>query len=164
MALQVARAKGATKIIMIGRGDRLRVAKELGADHVVDITKEDPAEAVHALTGGLGANIGMECSGAPEALTPLTYAVSRGAKIAVIGLNGKKQVGIVTDRVALDEVDLIGVRGSPSEYPHFIALMAAGKVSGEGIVTHRYRLAEINEAMQAFRGRRGNAIRVAIQI
>jgi len=164
LALQIARAMGATKTIMIGRGDRLRVALELGADHVVDITREDPAEAVRGLTGGLGATVGMECSGAPEALAPLTHAVSRGARIAVIGLNGKKQVPLVTDRVALDEVDLIGVRGSPNEYPKFISLMAAGKVSARKLVTHRFPLAEINEAMQAFRERRGGAIRVAIQI
>ncbi|HEX2987786.1 MAG TPA: alcohol dehydrogenase catalytic domain-containing protein [Chloroflexota bacterium] len=164
LALQIARAKGATSIIMIGRGHRLEVAKELGADHVVDITREDPAKAVQALTGGLGADVGMECSGNPDALEPLTYAVRRGARVAVIGLNGKKQVPIITDRVALDEVDLIGVRGSPGEYPRFISLMAAGMVSARGLVTHTFPLAEINEAMQAFRERRGNAIRVAIQI
>lgn len=164
LALQIARSMGASRVIMIGRGHRLQVAKEIGADHVVDITKEDPAKAVQALTGGLGADVGMECSGAAEALVPLTYAVSRGARIAVIGLNGKKPVPVVTDRIALDEVDLMGVRGSPNEYPNFIALMGTGKVSAKALVTHTFPLADINEAMQAFRERRDNAIRVAIQI
>jgi L-iditol 2-dehydrogenase len=162
LAVQVSKAMGAARCIMIGRGDRLRVAREVGADDVVDITKEDPAKAVQALTGGLGADVGMECSGANEALVPMTYAVRRGARVAVIGLNGKKEVPVITDRVALDEVDLIGVRGSPNEYGNFIALLATGKVTAKNIVTHQFPLPEINEAMQAFRERRGGAIRVAI--
>lgn len=164
LAVQVVRAMGATNIIMIGRGDRLRVASELGADHTVDITREDQVAAVQALTGGLGVDVGMECSGSPEALSPLTYAVRRGGRIAVIGLNGKKAVPVITDRISLDEVDLIGVRSGSGEYPGFIALMADGKISAKGLVTHTFPLEEINDAMEAFRNRRDGAIRVAIQI
>jgi L-iditol 2-dehydrogenase len=164
LALQVARAKGATKIIMIGRGDRLRVASELGADHVVDFTRQDPAQAVQALTGGLGADVGMECAGSPESLSPLTYAVRRGGRVAVIGLNGKKQVPIITDRISLDEVDLIGVRSGSGEYPTFISLMATGKVSAKGLITHTFPLEKINLAMETFRERRGGAIRVVMEI
>ena len=164
LALQVARAKGATKIIMIGRGDRLRVALELGADHVVDFTRQDPAQAVQALTGGLGADVGMECAGSPESLSPLTYAVRRGGRVAVIGLNGKKQVPIITDRISLDEVDLIGVRSGSGEYPTFISLMATGKVSAKGLITHTFPLEKINLAMETFRERRGGAIRVVMEI
>ena len=82
----------------------------------------------------------------------------------MIGLNGKKQVPVITDRIALDEVDLIGVRSGAGEYPSFISLMAAGKVTAKGLITHTFPLEQINQAMEAFRERRGGAIRVAIVI
>src|SRR3990172_1558113 len=67
ITVQLAKAVGATRVIIVGRGPRLELAKELGADDVVDISKTDTTEGIRALTNGVGADCAFECAGAPEA-------------------------------------------------------------------------------------------------
>ena len=69
MGVAVGKALGAEPIILTGtRDSRLNLGIKLGADHVVNIRKENPVEAVKRITGGRGANYVLECSGAANAL------------------------------------------------------------------------------------------------
>src|SRR6267378_1642050 len=69
LAVAVAKALGASPVILTGtRNKRLQKGKELGADHVVNVTKSDPVEAVRRLVGGKGVDYVIECSGAPNAI------------------------------------------------------------------------------------------------
>src|SRR5215208_1078196 len=64
---ECARAMGAGRVIVIGRGDRLARAAELGHE-TVDFTAGDPVAAVREMTDGFGAEVALECSGAAEAV------------------------------------------------------------------------------------------------
>ena len=82
-----AKLAGASPVIALGRRDeRIELAKRFGADAGVNITKEDPAEAVRALCGGQGADYFAEATGADamfvaglKALRPNGQAVTYGA-------------------------------------------------------------------------------------
>jgi D-arabinose 1-dehydrogenase-like Zn-dependent alcohol dehydrogenase len=66
-ATQLASAMGA-KVIALDIGSaRLARAQEFGAEHRIDPGSDDPVDAIKALTGGVGADLTLECSGAPEA-------------------------------------------------------------------------------------------------
>jgi len=79
MGVGVAKALGASPVILTGtRERRLEMGKRLGADHVVDVTKEDAVAAVARLTGGKGVHYVLECSGAPNALNEAARMVNRG--------------------------------------------------------------------------------------
>ena len=164
ITVQLAKAVGATRVIVVGRGPRLELAKELGADEVVDITTTDTVEGVRSLTNGRGADCSFECAGAPEAVVASVNCVKRGGRVALVGLTGNKEVSFNTDRIALDEVDVFGVRSSPNAYPELISLIAAGKVNVKKLVSRVYPLEQINEAYDAFRKRAGGAIRMVIKI
>ena len=58
--IQVAKESGATVIAEVRREVRLRQAKEIGADHVVNSSTQDVGEATKSLTGGSGADIVIE--------------------------------------------------------------------------------------------------------
>jgi len=164
ITVQLAKAVGATRVIVAGRGPRLELAKELGADDVVDITGTEATEGIRALTGGRGADCAFECAGAPESVVTSINCVKRGGRVALVGLTGNKEVSFNTDRIALDEMDVFGVRSSPNAYPELINLIAAGKVKVRRLISRLYPLEEINEAFEAFRQREGGAIRMVIQI
>src|ERR1700755_642265 len=69
MGVAVAKSLGAQPVILTGtRDNRLKIGRELGADHVINVTKENAVEAVRRLTGGLGADYVLECSGAAGAV------------------------------------------------------------------------------------------------
>ncbi|HEU0292570.1 MAG TPA: alcohol dehydrogenase catalytic domain-containing protein [Anaerolineales bacterium] len=164
ITVQLAKAVGATRVIIIGRGPRLELAKELGADDVVDISKTDAAEGIRSLTDGRGVDCAFECAGAPQAVVASINGVKRGGRVALVGLTGNKEVSFNTDRIALDEVDVFGVRSSPNAYPELINLIAAGKVNVRKLISRLYPLEQINDAFDAFRKREGGAIRMVIQI
>ena len=164
ITVQLAKAVGATRVIVAGRGPRLELAKELGADDVVDISSTDTVEGIRALTDGRGADCSFECAGAPESVVASINCVKRGGRVALVGLTGNKEVTFNTDRIALDEVDVFGVRSSPNAYPELINLIATGKVNVKKLVSRVYPLEQINEAFSAFRKREGGAIRMVIKI
>lgn len=164
ITLQLAKAVGATGVIVVGRGPRLDLARELGADEVVDYTASDTVEAIRALTGGRGVDCAFECAGTPAAVVAAVNCVRRGGRVALVGLTGGKAIELNTDRIALDEIDLFGVRSSPNAYPELIKLIAAGKINVRKLVSRTYPLEQINEAFEAFRNREGGAIRMVIKI
>ena len=164
ITVQLAKAVGATRVIIVGRGPRLELARELGADQVVNISSTDATEGIRALTGGRGVDCAFECAGAPEAVVASIRGVKRGGRVALVGLTGNKEVSFNTDRIALDEIDVFGVRSSPNAYPELISLIAAGKVNVKKLISRLYPLEQINEAFDAFRKREGGAIRMVLQI
>ncbi len=84
LGVAVAKALGAQPVILTGtRDNRLKIGLELGADHVVNVTKEDPVEAVRRLNGGKGVDYVVECSGATNALNEAAKMVNRGGKICL---------------------------------------------------------------------------------
>jgi threonine dehydrogenase-like Zn-dependent dehydrogenase len=84
LGVAVAKALGAHPVILTGtRDNRLTTGLELGADHVVNVTREDAVEAVRRLNGGKGVDYVLECSGAPNAVNEAARMVNRGGKICL---------------------------------------------------------------------------------
>jgi len=153
MTAQVAKASGASRTIVVGRGARLELAKRLGVDEVVDYEQSDPVQALRELTGGRGPERVYECSGDPAAVGQGLAAVRRGGRVALLGLAGGKTAQIAPDALTLHEVDLMGIRSSPNAYPAMIELLATGAVQVEPLLTHVYPLERIRDAFDAFRAR-----------
>src|ERR1700730_6912053 len=76
LGVAVAKALGADPVILTGTRDaRLELGKKLGADHTVNIRRDDPVEAVRRITQGKGVHFVVECSGAPEAMNQSAQTV-----------------------------------------------------------------------------------------
>jgi len=161
---QLAKATGATRVIMVGRGERLNLARELGADEVIDYTSGDSIAAIRNLTGGRGVDCCFECAGTPSAISTAINVVRRGGRVALVGLTGNKPVELNTDRLVLDEIDLFGVRSSPNAYPELLKLISAGQVNVQKLVSRVYPLDQIQEAFKAFEKREGGAVRMVIKL
>ena len=149
LMLQVARAAGATTVIVVGRGGRLAVARELGCTAVVDYTEGDPVAGVRAAAGGRGVDCVFDCSGNPAAVGQLLRSVRRGGTVALLGLAGGAAAELPVDLVTLDELDVLGIRSSPNAYPAMIALLASGAIRTEPLTTHVYPLADVATAFAA---------------
>ncbi|MFP3913269.1 MAG: zinc-dependent alcohol dehydrogenase [Actinomycetota bacterium] len=158
----VARASGASRIIMVGRGDRLKLAAEMGCDAVVDYEEEDPTEGVRGLTDGRGVDYVFDCTGNPRVPVQALGVVRRGGRVALLGLTGGEPAQIDVDRLTLDEVDLMGIRSSPNAYPAMIALLRSGAVDLQPLLTHVYPLDEVGRALEALENR--TAIRPIVEL
>jgi L-iditol 2-dehydrogenase len=159
LVAECAQALGAGRVVVIGRGPRLAKAAELGHE-TVDFTAGDPIEAVRGLTG-TGADVALECSGAAEAVGQCVELVRKGGRVAVIGIP-MEDARIPTQRLVLDEIDVVGVRASAGEMPRAIELVAAGRIRLRELITHRFSLDDFADAYATFTERRDGALKVVV--
>lgn len=158
----VARASGAARLFMVGRGPRLELASEMGCDAIVDYEREDPVDGIRRLTNGRGVDYVFDCTGNPTVPAQALGCVRRGGKVALLGLTGDKIAEVDIDRLTLDEVDLMGIRSSPNAYPAMIELMRSGAVDLAPLVTHVYPIEDVGLAFEALGNR--TAIRPIVQL
>jgi L-iditol 2-dehydrogenase len=158
LATQVARAAGATVIVLgtSSDGDRLALARRLGAAHTVVVDEEDPSTLLADLSaGGHGADVVIECSGAgPAAAQLLTLARRRGRYLQV-GLFGRP-VAWDLDQVCYRELEVSGSNAStPDSWLQALHLLAEGLVDTEPLISRAYPLAEWRQAFDDFEAKRG---------
>jgi L-iditol 2-dehydrogenase len=157
LTLQAVRAAGARAILLGTDHDehRLALARQLGAEYVVNVQRDDPAGLVADLTGGSGADIVYECSGAGPAAQQLLALVRRAGQYAQIGLFGKP-VAWDLDQVCYKELTVTGSNASvPSAWARALALMAEGKVQTRPLISHTFTLGEWRQAFDMFEQRSG---------
>lgn len=162
-AMRSARAMGAARIIVVGRGARIQAAGKLGADEIVDITREDPVTAVRRLTGDLGADVVLECSGAPGTMVQAIYMVRRGGSVSLIGV-AKDEVreSVPFKYIAYNEITIVGSKANPNASRAALAYMRSRQVDVRDLITHRFPLEQFPEALEVFVQRRDNAIKVVV--
>ena len=138
----VARAAGAREVAIIGTpadaGLRLAKARELGFTRIIDIGQADPVQTVLDWTGGTGADVVVECSGAPKAIPLTADLVRKKGRICVIGLTGGRNVELPWDKFLFKVVDVsFHLSTAYAAWDRTIHLIAAGLVPAERLITHR---------------------------
>jgi L-iditol 2-dehydrogenase len=160
LVAECAHALGAGRVIVVGRGARLEKARALGHE-VVDFSQRDPVAGVRERTAGIGADVALECSGAPEAVGQCVEMVRKGGRVAVIGIP-LQDATLPMPRTVLDEIDVVGVRAAAGEMPRAIELAATGRIRLRELITHRYLLDDFAAAYDAFTQRRDGALKVIV--
>jgi len=149
-ALLAAKASGATTIIATDIVPaRLRMARRLGAPHVINARRDDPVEAVLALTGGQGADVVFEAAGTVATTQQSVEVVRRGGAVALIGMGAEPTFEMPMMKLVSREIRLTGQFRYSNLYPVAIALVEAGAVNLAAMVNRRYPFAELPEAMAA---------------
>ena len=153
--VQAARLAGAAQIFAIDPvAERTAMALKLGATHAIDPATEDAIELVRDATDGRGSDHAIEAAG-PAGSQELAVAVTRRAGTVV--LNGVKQLGTT---VTYPQVS-IAVQGRAilssqngnvrmrRDLARYVSLLEEGLLDPEPIITSRYRLDGINDALRA---------------
>jgi len=158
LTLQVVKAAGATVILLGTDKDdhRLALGKQLGADYVVNVQQQDPAELVRDLTEeGLGADVVYECSGAGPAAAQVLTLVRRRGRYVQVGLFGKP-VAWDLDQLCFKEIIATGSNASiPSAWAKAVRLIGSGAVQTKPLITHHFPVTEWEAAFATFDERSG---------
>lgn len=158
MHLQLARAKGADKVILSGQmEDRLKLAKELGADATLNETTEDPVKQVWKETGERGADAVIVAVGSVTAAEQGLKLVRKGGIINLFGgFPGQSQLKLDPNLIHYSEVTVTGTFGfSHITFAKALQLIGTGKVNVKKLITHRFRLNEIMQAIDVSADRKG---------
>ena len=164
MGAAVAKALGAQPVILTGtRDNRLEIGTKLGADHVVNVRKEDPVEAVRRLTNGKGVDYVVECSAAPNALNEAAQMVNRGGKICLAAFPREAPVVDVAHLVR-NNIYLYGIRGEGKTATHRAeAFMRQKRFDATLIHTHTFAMSDLLEAIRYAKDRVEDAIKVVVK-
>ena len=161
MGVGVAKALGAQPVILTGtRDSRLDMGQKLGADHVVNVSREDPVEAVTRITGGKGVSYVLECSGAANALNEAGRMVNRGGRICLAAFP-HEPVMVDLAHLVRNNIYVFGIRGEGKSATHrAAALIAQKRFDAKLIHTHTFPLSEVPTAIRYARDRVEDAIKV----
>ena len=163
MAVQLVKALGASKVILTGtRGSRLEVGQQIGADVVVDVTKEDPIKVVFDETDGMGADLVIECSGSKEATEQAFEMVMKGGRLSLIG-DPHENPTINLRKFVLFDYHAAGARGEGmGDTARTLALFRDGKIQAKPLIPHHFPLGKIDTAFETYLKRIDGAIKVIL--
>ncbi|MFC6487870.1 zinc-dependent alcohol dehydrogenase [Nitratireductor sp. GCM10026969] len=160
----VAKALGAHPVILTGtRDNRLEIGKRLGADHVVNVRKEDPVEAVRRLTDGQGVDYVVECSGAPNAVNEAARMLNRGGKLCLAAFPSDA-VPVDVAYLVRNNIYVFGIRGEGKSATHRAeAFMRQKRFDASLIHTHTFQMEDLKEALRYAKDRVDDAIKVVVR-
>ncbi len=164
-AIGIARAAGAAKVIASDvNPKRLALAQKMGAQVTIDATKQDVVRQVLEATGNDGADVVCEMSGVPSALHQAFASVRMGGRVQLLGLpKGEVPVDLANE-VIFKGITIYGVIGRKMyETWHLMRrFLASGMFDPRPVMTHKFPLAKIDEALAAIRS--GDAGKVILEI
>ncbi len=160
LILMVARVYGAAKIAVVGATpDRLALARELGADAVIDANREDVAAR---LTEEGPPDVSIEATGIPQAAAAAMQSTRPGGRVVLLGLfAGRLLNGFDLDQIVISDLTVRGAVGSPNIWPDTIRLIESGQVDPLKIVTHSVPLDAFREGLELVTTRAG--IKVVVE-
>ena len=156
-----ARIRGAGRVIVIERNPgRLAKAAAMGFE-TIDPTAADPVAIVREMTGGLGADVVLECAGVPATVQLALGMLRRGGRCAAVGIP-TQGVEIAMQRLVLDELELVGCRASAGEMRRVMPLVEQGRMRVREVMTHRFALSDYALALATFNDPASGAIKIIV--
>jgi threonine 3-dehydrogenase len=164
-AVGIARAAGAARVIASDVNPvRLELARGMGAQVLLNASKEDVVARVASVTHGEGADLVCEMSGHPSALKQAFAAVRLGGRVHLLGLpKGEVALNLSNDLI-FKGVTVYGVIGRKmfETWNQMRSFLSSGLLDPTPVVTHRFPLTQIEGALEAIRS--GAAGKVILEI
>jgi L-iditol 2-dehydrogenase len=141
IVMQVAFAFGASEVIISDIAEtRRQAAERFGATRTVDPTRESVTE--------LDVDIFIDASGAEPAVKAGILALRPGGRAVLVGM-GKDELALPVSRIQARELEITGVFRYANTWPLAIELASSGKVDLDSLVTSRFGLEQVEEALHA---------------
>ena len=162
--LQAFKSAGASMVIVIGLDQdakRFEIAKKLGADHIVNGSKEDAVKQVREMTNGAGVDIVVETANHPSTVPlAISLAAARG-RVVLFGLYPEATLSPLT--LLRSGLTVMGdVAVLPGQFLRAIRWVEYKKVLAEPMITQRFKLDQAKEAFEAFY--QGDVVKVPFEM
>lgn len=163
-ALLKAKAMGARVLIADLLDSRLDLAKEYGADCVVNVKETDLHTACVEFTSSCGFDVCVEACGAPETFLSCIDEAAHGANIILIG-NGKRETTFVHSIILKKELNIFGSRNAfTKDFEELIELVASGKVDVLKMVSGVYSKEDAKTAFESLKNNDGSLAKLLIEM
>jgi 2-desacetyl-2-hydroxyethyl bacteriochlorophyllide A dehydrogenase len=163
---RLAAASGAGQLLVTDvREEVFAVSRAYGVTECLDSRDPDLVKQVLDRTGGRGADVVVETSGAPAATASVLDLVRKEGTASFIGFaNDLPGIPVVPMMLKTLTVLGIGGNGGRGQYERALELIRTGRIDLEPLVTHRFGLAEVGEAFDVASTKRDGAIKVLVEV
>lgn len=156
----MARAAGAARVIVAGRGDapRFDVLRELGFTELLDVADGPLAEQVMALTGGHPVDVVLEATGFPTSINEGLSVLRKNGVIVAVGIHAAPLTIALTDFVRMRHQLRASHGGSRSTWDRVLQLLSRDPESFRPMITHRLPLERGVEGFELARQRAASKV------
>ncbi|MDQ7247951.1 NAD(P)-dependent alcohol dehydrogenase [Dongia sedimenti] len=161
-----AKLSGATTIIAVDSvPNRLEMAKKLGASHVVDFRAVNPVEEIMRLTDGRGVDVAIEALGTQSTFESALRVLRPGGTLSSLGVYSTDlTIPLAAFGAGLADLKIVTTLcpGGKERMRRLMEVIASGRVDLTSMVTHRFKLDDIEAAYDLFGHQRDGVLKVAI--
>ena len=162
-----AQLMGAAEIIAVESvPERVAISRRMGADHVIDFTREDPVAAIDRITRGRGVDVAIEALGTQATFEAALRVLRPGGTLSSLGVYSTDltipldafSAGLGDNRIVTTLCP-----GGKERMRRLMATVANGRVDTGALVTHHFGLDDIETAYDLFAHQRDGVLKVAIR-
>lgn len=165
-AVAGAKLMGATTIIGVETvPERMAVAKGLGADLLVDFKREDPVAQIMDYTDGRGVDAAIEALGTQGTFEAALRVLRPGGTLSSLGVYSTDlKIPLAAFSSGLGDNTIVTTLcpGGKERMRRLMSVVASRRVDLTALVTHRFKLEEIEKAYELFAHQRDGVLKVAI--
>ncbi|MBV9777409.1 MAG: alcohol dehydrogenase catalytic domain-containing protein [Acetobacteraceae bacterium] len=154
-AVEIGAALGGRVIAVDIDPEKLRQARELGAEQGIQAGGQEPkqlARAIKQAAGGNGVDLAVDALGSAATLLPGLLALRKGGRLAQVGLTSQEDKGTVSipvDVLVNKELSIVGSLGNPhAGYPELLSLVASGRLRPRALVSREVGLDEVDAVLR----------------
>ncbi|WP_319415765.1 alcohol dehydrogenase catalytic domain-containing protein [Marispirochaeta aestuarii] len=145
---QVAQAKGAQVMVTDINQKKLDLAASMGIKNTINTENRDLKTCIADVFGPAGADIIIDCAGAPASLTSAIKSARPASKIVIVA-NFKVPVEVEIPLIQRQQIDVLGVMMYIKEdFFTAVDLVSQGKVTTEGIISEYFDISKLKEAYE----------------
>ena len=137
----------------------------MGADHVIDGSLLDPVDEIMRLTGGRGLDVAIEALGTQQTFEAALRVLRPGGTLSSLGVYStdlKIPLGAFAAGLGDHRIITTLCPGGKERMRRLMSVIASGRVDFGAMVTHRYKLDDIEAAYELFSHQRDGVLKVAI--
>ena len=161
-----AKLSGASLVIGVDRlPERLAMALRMGADHVIDASRVDPVEEIMRLTNGRGVDASIEALGTQQTFEACLRVLRPGGTLSSLGVYStdlKIPLGAFAAGLGDHRIITTLCPGGKERMRRLMSVIEAKRVDLGAMVTHRFKLDDIEAAYELFSHQRDGVLKVAI--
>jgi 6-hydroxycyclohex-1-ene-1-carbonyl-CoA dehydrogenase len=156
--VQMASSMGGDVIAIDIFDEKLELAKKFGATDVFNGKDEELSKKIRKMTGG-GVDVAIEVIGNPRTIQFAFESVRWGGRVIIVGYT-HKDITVNAGRLMFREIEIKGSLGCGlQDYPRLLRLIENGKINVKDLVTHKFRLEDINKGFEMLAQGSPNMIR-----
>ncbi len=159
------KAMGVSRVIAVDvMENRLAKARELGADFVINGSREDTVARIMEITGGRGADLGIDAAGSQITVSQLIRSAKKGATIVFVGYSPSGMMELPIGMSLDKELTFKTVFRYRNIYPMAIEAVSAGKINIRNIVTDYFELDDIKNALDSCVHNKADIVKGVIRV